>query len=310
MTNILETRNLSKDYRSDWTFRPTRVLSDLDLQVQRGECVGLLGPNGAGKTTTFKLILGFLRPTTGEILFDGHPITPEARTDIGFLPERPYFYEYLTVDETLRLFASLYGIDRQTRSHRIDEIVARVGLTDKRGAALNALSKGLLQRVGIAQAILGQPRLLVLDEPMSGLDPIGRKQMRDLIGEIRDGGSSVIFSSHILSDAEALCDRVAILTSGKLRDVVDLADHKEADHYVLAIEGSTDELSRALIEIECTTNQADTKTVEINLFKRSDLDRVVDLIRSHGASLVKVEPKQTSLEELFLRHVEASRDNH
>jgi ABC-2 type transport system ATP-binding protein len=303
MDNILEITDLSKDYRSDWTFRPTRVINSLDLDVRRGECFGLLGPNGAGKTTTFKLILGFLRPTAGRILFDGRPLTPAAREWIGFLPEHPYFYEYLSVEETLELFATLYGMPRGARRRRIDEVVERVGLGHKRRAALRSLSKGLLQRVGVAQAILNHPRLLVLDEPMSGLDPVGRRQMRELIREIRDQGTSVIFSSHILPDAEALCDRVGILTAGELREVIEVAEHAAADHFEIAVQSVN---GAVRIELERIAGVTVTEHEGLQIVRLSEqrlVDRAIDLIREKRGSIQSITPRFTSLEERFLRHV-------
>ncbi len=301
--NILEISGLTKDYRSDWTYRPTRVLDALDLEVQRGECFGLLGPNGAGKTTTFKLILGFLRPTAGRILFDGAPINEAAKERIGFLPEHPYFYEYLTVQETLALFAALYGIPRAERNGRIDAVIQRVGLEQKRRASVRSLSKGLMQRVGVAQAILNRPRLVVFDEPMSGLDPVGRRLMRELICDIRDQGASVIFSSHILPDVEAICDRVGFLTDGKLREVINLADVAGADHFELVVEringtawGDIEKLAGASI------TQADERHI-IVLPDQSQVDVAIDLIRRDNGSIKSITPRFTSLEDRFLRHI-------
>jgi ABC-2 type transport system ATP-binding protein len=301
--NILEIRDLDKDYRSDWTFRPTRVLDSLNLEVRRGECFGLLGPNGAGKTTTFKLVLGFLRPTSGEIFFDGRPITPACREVIGFLPEHPYFYEYLTVQETLSLFASLYGIPRSARRQRIDEVIERVGLEDKRRASMRSLSKGLMQRVGVAQAILNRPRLVVFDEPMSGLDPVGRRLMRELICDIRDQGASIIFSSHILPDVEAICDRVGILTAGRLREVITLAEHAGADHFELSVQGANGAVRAALAGVQgATVREVETELV-IRLAGDGMLDLVVDLVRRENGSIKRITPHHTSLEERFLKHV-------
>lgn len=303
MTDILETRDLSKDYRSDWTFRATRVIHSLELAVRAGECFGLLGPNGAGKTTTFKLILGFLRPSSGEILFDGRPLTPAVRSAIGFLPEHPYFYEYLTVRETLHLFARLYGIEGPALRARTDGVIERVGLGAKRNAAMRTLSKGLMQRVGIAQAILNRPRLLILDEPMSGLDPVGRREMRDLIRALRDEGTSVIFSSHILSDAETLCDRVGILTGGRLREVIDVADHSDATSFEIVLCGADDPLPADIRRIEGASVAANGRAHVVTVANQSAVDDVVDLARRHGVSVERITPRHTSLEERFLRHV-------
>jgi len=306
METMLKIENLTKDHRSDWTFRPTRVLSSLNLEVYPGECFGLLGPNGAGKTTTFKLILGFLRPTSGRVSFQDAPLTTAAHAFIGFLPEQPYFYEYLTVRETLALFADLYGVERGERRKRIDEVVARVGLGPKINAALRSLSKGTLQRVGVAQAILNRPRLLVLDEPMSGLDPIGRHQMRELIRSIRDAGTSVIFSSHILPDAEAICDRVGILANGQLQQTITLADHSDADQFELTIGLPGESLRSEIATLPGVALSANGRSCTATLPNQQSVDRVIDLVRTHGVSIENLRPLHTSLEEEFLRHVGTS----
>ncbi len=302
MEPILQIEALSKDFRSDWTFRATRVLHSIDLEIAQGECFGLLGHNGAGKTTTFKLILGFLRPTSGRVLFEGTPLTAPARAYIGFLPEHPYFYEYLTVLETLTLFANLYGIERRAQRQKIDAVIERVGLGHKRRAALRSLSKGTLQRVGIAQAILNQPRLLVLDEPMSGLDPIGRRQMRELIRDIRDQGTSIIFSSHILPDAEALCDRVGILTQGELKKTITLADHSGADHFEVKFANPSESLRAALAGLSGVSISLNGTRGTANIPNQQMVDQLVDILRQHGASVESLQPRHTSLEEEFVQH--------
>src|SRR5262245_34262102 len=181
MAHVLEIDGLTKRFRSNWTFRSVTALDGLTLTLEEGEIFGLVGHNGAGKTTTFKLLLGFLTPTAGRVLFRGRPLDTAARGAIGFLPEQPYFYDYLTVEEMLGFYASLYGLGGAERRRRVAAVIDEVRLGHKRRAALRTLSKGSLQRVGIAQAILNRPRLLILDEPMSGLDPAGRAEMRGLI---------------------------------------------------------------------------------------------------------------------------------
>ncbi len=209
--SVLEAIALTKAFRHQWTMRPILVLRDVSLSLRAGEVLGLIGPNGAGKTTTIKLLLALLRPTRGRVEFNGRPVhQPAARRHMGFLPEQPYFYDYLTVEETLHFYGQLYGLSAAERRHRIKELAERLQLHSFLRHTMRQLSKGNLQRVGVAQAILHRPQLAILDEPMSGLDPTGRKEMRDLIAALRTEGTSVIFSSHILPDAEALCDRVAI----------------------------------------------------------------------------------------------------
>ena len=234
---LLELVEVTKWFRSNWTFRRIPALERLSLTIDAGEVFGLIGHNGAGKTTTFKLLVGLLRPSAGEIRWDGRPLRwQETRQGIGFSPEQPYFYEYLTVRETLTLYARLYGMSAADRRQRIDAVTAQLRIDRKMDARMRTLSKGTLQRVAVAQAILPRPRFVILDEPMSGLDPSGRKEMRDLILSLKAEGTTVLFSSHILSDAELLCDRVAVLAGGRLREVLDLhAPTAEQTVYTLVL---------------------------------------------------------------------------
>ncbi len=225
---ILELVAVTKTFRTNWTRRSVRAVAGLSLAVREGEIFGLIGHNGAGKTTTFKLLVGLLRPTAGTVLWDGTPAEPHrAAQTVGFSPEQPYFYDYLTVRETLNFYGQLYGMSAAQRGRRITELAAQFAFAHKLDAPMRTLSKGTLQRVAVAQAIMHTPRVVILDEPMSGLDPAGRKAMRDLILRLKDSGTTVLFSSHVLSDAQALCDRVAILAGGQLREIVDLADGGE-----------------------------------------------------------------------------------
>lgn len=220
---MLELIDITKRFRTNWTFRAITAVDSLSLAINEGEIYGLIGHNGAGKTTTFKLLVGLLRPTRGELRWCGQTVDwHRPRDGIGFSPEQPYFYDYLTVHETLNFYGQLYGLAAATRRQRIDELGATLHIGHKMQAPMRTLSKGTLQRVAVAQAIMHRPRLVILDEPMSGLDPRGRREMRDLILSLKGSGTTVLFSSHILSDAEALCDRVAILAAGRLREVVPL----------------------------------------------------------------------------------------
>ena len=218
MALAIETIELTKDYAVGfWRKRPRRALDHLSLQVEAGEVFGFLGPNGAGKTTTLKLLMQLVFPTSGEARILGRPpgdLTAKRR--LGYLPENPYFYDYLTAEELLVYFAGLLGLHAADRRRRVSQLLDQVGLGTERKLQLRKFSKGMLQRVGIAQALLNEPDLVILDEPMSGLDPLGRRDVRKLILELRDRGCTVFFSSHVLSDAEALCSRVAILAKGRL----------------------------------------------------------------------------------------------
>src|SRR6266403_1456622 len=222
----IEILGLEKTYSIGfWRKRPKHALRPLDLKVEEGETFGFLGPNGAGKTTTLKILMGIVFPTSGEARILGHHFhDPEIKKQIGFLPEQPYFYDYLSAPELLDYYAQLSGVAKEQRRKRIPDLLARVGLPDVGKTQLRKFSKGMLQRVGIAQAIIHDPKIVFLDEPMSGLDPIGRREVRDLIQELHDEGKTIFFSTHILSDAETLCDRVAVLNNGELRGVGVVAD--------------------------------------------------------------------------------------
>src|SRR6267154_1816494 len=217
----LEIRDLSKTFSVGfWKKRPRCVLKPLNLAVEEGEVFGYLGPNGAGKPTTLKLLMGLIYPTTGTARILGVPIDdPRAKTNIGFSPEQPYFYDYLTAQELLEYYAQLSGVPAPERSKRAAASLARVGLKDIDRLQLRKFSKGMLQRVALAQAIVHDPKFLFLDEPMSGLDPIGRREVRDLIQELKDEGKTIFFATHIRSDAESLCDRVAVMNQGELKGI-------------------------------------------------------------------------------------------
>jgi ABC-2 type transport system ATP-binding protein len=300
---LLELRGLSKSYRHNWTMRQIPVLHDLNLGVRRGEILGLIGPNGAGKTTTFRCLLGLLRPSAGAVLFDGQPLGVRERAHIGFLPEQPYFYDYLTVEETLGLYARLYGQHGRAARARVAEVIEQVQLGHQRRAPLRTLSKGTMQRVGIAQAILNHPRLLILDEPMSGLDPLGRHAMRELVREQHRAGATVIFSSHILPDAEALCDRVAILTAGRLREVVDvrLAEGTQVYHLVVGVLPA--ETLAALERLAGSPPAPSGSGWRVRLPGSAAVGPALDLVRHAGGAVESLGAAHPSLEERFLAHV-------
>src|ERR1700682_274878 len=224
--SAIEIIGLEKTYMVGfWRKHPKRALHPLHLTVEEGEIFGFLGPNGAGKTTTLKLLMGLVFPTAGSGgTLGGDWTDPEVKAQIGFLPEQTYFYDYLTAHELLDYYGQLSGVPGKDRKRRIDEVLQRVGLTDVKGVQLRKFSKGMLQRAGIAQSILHDPKLVFFDEPMSGLDPMGRREVRDLMEQLKHEGKTVFFSTHILSDAEALCDRVAVIHKGELRDVGAIED--------------------------------------------------------------------------------------
>lgn len=220
MTPAIRTTNLGKVYRHGFFMRRVEGLADLSIEVPQGAAFGFIGPNGAGKTTAIKILMGLHRPTSGEAWILDQPVDQaSARERVGFLPERPYFYSHLSARELLRFYGQLYQMDGSTLRARADELLDKVGMSRFADDKLGKYSKGMLQRVGLCQALLNDPDLVVLDEPMSGLDPVGRALVRDLILEQRQKGKTIFFSSHILSDVESICDQVAILVGGKLRGV-------------------------------------------------------------------------------------------
>lgn len=296
----IEIRGLTKSFRGHLGIGKTTVVRDLNLEIRRGEVFGLLGPNGAGKTTTIKMILGLLRPDRGVVkLFGLSPRNPVARARVGFLPENPYFYDYLTAREFLDFYGRLQGLSGFNRRRRIDETLRRVGLEGKDNIALRKFSKGMIQRVGLAQAIQHNPDLVVLDEPMSGLDPVGRREVRDLILSLRDSGTTVCFSSHILQDAEMVCDRVAILKQGRriaagaLNELV----NPQVRWFEVSIKGVESDRLRA----ERVSESADGSLVRVA--DAEQLARLIDAVREHGGHIVSIWPRKDTLEDFFLRQV-------
>src|SRR5215831_9145959 len=217
----IETKNLSKEYPYGFLHLKKKTsLEGLTIEIQEGQVFGLLGPNGAGKSTTIKLLMGIIFPTAGSARILGKPVSDvKVHRDIGYLPEQPYFYDYLTATEVLHYFVRFHGYSAAERGERVQKMLKKVGLETAGKIQLRKYSKGMLQRVGLAQAILHDPKLVILDEPMSGLDPVGRREVRDIILELRNAGKTVLFSTHILSDAEMLCDRVGVIVGGRLRGV-------------------------------------------------------------------------------------------
>ncbi|SPE45688.1 conserved hypothetical protein [Candidatus Sulfotelmatobacter sp. SbA7] len=302
----IEILGLTKTYQVGfWRKRPKCALRPLHLQVDEGEIFGFLGPNGAGKTTTLKLLMGLVYPSAGSARILGSEINdPRMKAQIGFLPEQPYFYDYLTAAELLAYYAQLSGIAAKERNHRVTEVLARVGLPDVGGMQLRKFSKGMLQRVGIAQAILHNPRLLFFDEPMSGLDPIGRREVRDLMEELKRAGKTVFFSTHILSDAEALCDRVAIIHQGELRGVGAVADLTSSVESKVEVvwQGSSVPASLKTLAANCHVTGDTVRAV----VPEASQDPLIDALRRERLRIVSVTPIRTSLEEYFVQKLKPS----
>jgi ABC-2 type transport system ATP-binding protein len=305
----IETDRLSKDYTVGfWRPRPYRALDALSLQVEAGEVFGFLGPNGAGKTTTLKLLTQLIYPTSGRISILGRtPGDLSLRRRIGYLPEAPYFYDYLSAEELLGYFAGLFGYAGTERTARVTRLLDRVGLGGERRLPLRKYSKGMLQRVGLAQALINDPDVVFLDEPMSGLDPLGRRDVRALILELRDRGCTVFFSSHILSDAEALCSRVGILVGGQL-----VSSGRLADIVAFTVTGwelvmaDVNPASPALAapDVVRVSSIADGRCV-IELRPDAEPDRLAATLRDGGARLVSVNPLRATLEDFFVQQVQA-----
>lgn len=302
----LEIQNLTKDYVVGfWRKRPVRALDDLSLQVGMGESFGFLGPNGAGKTTTLKILMRLIYPTAGTARILGAPLDDmQMRARIGYLPEQPYFYDYLTARELLTYCAKLFGLNKADTRQRTDELLKRVGLFEAADKQLRKYSKGMLQRAGLAQALINDPDMLFLDEPMSGLDPLGRREVRDLIASLRDQGKTVFFSSHVLSDVEALCDRVAIMNkgclieSGKLSDIL-----KSRTNELEAIVTGVNEAALQELRTFATQITPAPEGAHVRLSSDKEIERVLSIVHRAGGRLVSVNPVRESLEDLFLREV-------
>jgi len=300
----IEILGLEKTYSIGfWRKRPKHALRPLDLKVDEGEIFGFLGPNGAGKTTTLKLLMGLIFPTAGSARILGMELDdPRMKAQIGFLPEQPYFYDYLTARELLEYYGQLSGVEAKQRSLRVSEVLQRVGLPDVGGVQLRKFSKGMLQRVGIAQAILHDPKVVFFDEPMSGLDPMGRREVRDLMAHLKEEGKTVFFSTHILSDAEALCDRVAIIHQGELRGVGAVADLTSSVHGKVEVvwQGTAVPASLRALGAECHVTRDTVRA----MLSEANQDAAIEALRRERLRLVSVTPVRTSLEDYYLQKLQ------
>jgi ABC-2 type transport system ATP-binding protein len=298
--HAIEIQDLSKDYAVGfWKKKLRPAVKSLSLTIDAGETFGFLGPNGAGKTTTLKMLMGIIFPTSGSARILGRDcLDPDVKQKIGFLPEQPYFYDYLSAPELLDYYAQLSGVPKTQRAERIGVLLERVGLSDVGKLQLRKFSKGMLQRVGIAQAIVHDPEVVFLDEPMSGLDPLGRHEVRELIQGLKDQGKTIFFSTHILSDAEALCDRVAVVHRGELRGVSvvnELRSRVTAKTEVIWQGASVlATVSKSVIDPHVT---GDTVRATV---ATEGLDPLLERLRQQGARLVSVTPLQGTLEDYFL----------
>jgi len=303
----IETQNLTKEYPHGFLHLKRKTsLEGLTMQVQDGEVFGFLGPNGAGKSTTIKLLMGIIFPTAGSAQILGRPVSDVAmHRDIGYLPEQPYFYDYLTAAEVLDYFARFHGFSAAERNERVQKMLKKVGLETAGKIQLRKYSKGMLQRVGLAQAILHDPKLLILDEPMSGLDPVGRREVRDIILELKHAGKTILFSTHILPDAEMLCDRVGVIAGGKLRGV-------GAPGSIVGVKSLGMEIIFELTEVGASTENIRAKAARWGGNYRISVDEtelyaVLDELRVGNAKVISVAQIKPTLEDFFLELVGADR---
>jgi ABC-2 type transport system ATP-binding protein len=298
---------LTKDYAVGfWRKRPYRALDRLSLSIEPGEVFGFLGPNGAGKTTTLKLLMQLIFPTSGRAEILGRPVGHVAtRQRIGYLPENPYFYDNLTAEELLEYFCQLFGYDAADRKNRVAASLDKVGIGAERRLQLRKFSKGMVQRVGIAQALINDPEVVFLDEPMSGLDPLGRREVRNLILQLRDQGRTVFFSSHILADAEALCSRVAVVAQGRLAAAGRLNDILafEVRGWELVIADVTPDMLNRLAPLARRTTEISPGRYAVELSLDSPPDRVLADLAAMGAKPVSLNPIRETLEDFFVRRV-------
>jgi ABC-2 type transport system ATP-binding protein len=277
---VIESRNLSKIYRDFWGRKKVHALKALDIEVRRGEIFGLLGPNGSGKSTTIKLILGLLFPTSGRVLvFDKDASDTKKNERVGYLPEESYLYKFLTAEETLDFYGRLFDMSGASRKRRVDDLIKLVGLQGAKHRQLREYSKGMTRRVGLAQALINDPDLILLDEPTTGLDPIGTREMKDLILALRDQGKTVLLCSHQLADVQDVCDRVAILHQGELKELGRVSD-------LLKVQDVT--------EVHATGLSDDAKK------------EIAEVIKRHGGDLQSIDNPTATMEDLFLNIVRES----
>jgi ABC-2 type transport system ATP-binding protein len=307
---VLKVENLAKTYALGFFRKKVKAIVDVNVEVRQGEIFGLLGPNGAGKTTTLKIIMGLVRPTSGSVELLGQPIDDQgAKKRIGYLPENPYFYDYLSGRELLAFVGHLFDLPRATIQERSEKLIKDVDMGHAADLALRRYSKGMMQRIGIAQALMNDPDLVILDEPLTGLDPLGRKHLRDLIADLRQRGKTVIISSHILADVELLADRVAILVKGKTVDTGPLSQLVDARtlNTEIIVRQADPSLNDAINKWQ--GSQASIEEVEegwrIVVEGDQQNDQAIELIQEHGGKIVSVIPRKESLEDVVVRRATA-----
>lgn len=300
--NALEIKGLKKSFHSNFAIKVYHILKGIDITVEKGEIYGFLGPNGAGKTTTMKCILGIIFPDSGEISILGQPAHhAESRRNVGFLPEHPYFYDYLTAEELLVFTGMLFSIPKKKIRERAKELIKLVGLKDKQDLKLKKYSKGMIQRVGLAQALVHDPDFIILDEPFSGLDPIGRKELRDIILSLKNDGKTIFFSSHILQDMELMVDRVGIILNGEIKrqgKLSDLISHS-VRYYEIVFTG-IDEKKLANQQVKYVTQDANYIT---KLETIEEANQRIEWLTKNKGKILSVTPVKMTLEDIFLKEI-------
>jgi len=302
---VLRAAGLAKTFRLGFFRKRVEAVRNVSFDVRRGEIFGFLGPNGAGKTTTLKMLMGLIFPSAGRAEVLGQPVpSRSAKRRLGYLPESPYFYDYLSPEEFLDFIGALCDLPAGERRARGDRLIARVGLEHARGRPLRKFSKGMLQRIGIAQALMGDPELVILDEPMTGLDPLGRKEVRDLILELRDEGKTIVYSTHILPDVETTCDRVAIVIGGVLRSVGPLGSLLSARLLSTEIVLGPPPAGAEALPLPAGARRfvgTGGGDIALELPEGADVDAFLREALRAGARVVSVSPRRESLEDLFVR---------
>ncbi|MGA1841172.1 MAG: ABC transporter ATP-binding protein [bacterium] len=300
--SIIKIEGLTKTYRTGFWRRKKMALEKLNLVVEQGETFGYLGPNGAGKTTTLKILLGIIQPDSGYATILDHPIDDVSlKSKIGFLPEQPYFYDYLTGKELLEFYAHFFSLGRSERKRRIADLLEMVSLIGAEKMALRKYSKGMLQRIGIAQALINDPEIIFLDEPLSGLDPLGRKEVRDIVLRLKGEGKTIFFCSHILPDVEMICDRIGILNKGRLIAVGNLDELLQLEAKGIEIEFSgVSEEGMKRIKKEAVRYLEQAQRKQITLDEENKVMSTIKLIDQYGGKVLNVIPHRRSLEEIFV----------
>ncbi len=299
MGYVLEVTELHKSFKTGFIPRENKILKGITFSVEEGEIFGYLGPNGAGKTMTLKCILGLIFPAQGEIkLFNLPHLSLKAKAKIGFLPENPYFYDYLTATEFLRFYGQLLGLNKNTREKKIAHLLKLVGLDQAENLQLRKFSRGMLQRIGLAQALINDPSLIFLDEPLGGLDPIGRKEIRDIILRLKEEGKTVFLCSHILQDIEMICDRVAIIIQGSLINQGKLQDL--VSEKILFTEIILSGVEPGFLEKYGECVATDGGRTLIKVYQDEKVNQVIDTVRSQKAKIHSLIPRTATLEDLFI----------